>query len=115
MKNTSTLRTLFAAMALLLTFSFTFAGPGAAKAKNKLGTQIQRLVSNPDMEAELNGEAVVFFTVDEDKFVHVKGVFGTNDDLMDHIEESLKGKRVDVKGLEQGEEFQVKVKFTDLR
>lgn len=115
MKKSNILRTLFAAMAMLLSFSFTFAGPGAAKAKNKLGTQIHKLVANPDMDAELNGEAVVFFTVDEDQFVHVKGVFGTNNNLITHIEESLKDKRVDIRGLEQGEEFQVKVKFTDLR
>lgn len=108
-------RFFLAALALMLSFGMALAGPGATKAKNKLASQIRGLVSSPDSPALLSGEAIVFFTVDEEQFIHVKGIFGTNDDLIQHIEESLKDHRVDLKGIETNEEFQVKLKFNDLR
>ena len=105
------------ALAVALTFaSFgaAFAGPGGKKAKS-LSNQIHELIAYPEVKAELSGEAVIFFTVKEDESIEVKGVFGTNEELIDHIETALKDKSVELNGLDASNEFQVKVKFSDYR
>ena len=101
-------------IALLFTYSFAGAGFGRNKVQNKLSKQVRDFVAKSGMTRELQGEAVVFFTVDAQQYIRVKGVFGTNGMLIRHIEDALRGKQVPIKGLEAGEEFQTKLKFNDL-
>lgn len=108
-------RSLFSAVGMLFSFGFAHAVSGGNRAKHKLAGQVRNLVSKTAPAKTLQGEAVVFFTVDQENYIHVKGVFGTNGALIRHIEDSLKGKQIVPKGLEAGEEFQIKLKFNDLR
>ena len=107
--------TALAALAFMVAFGPAYAGPGTTKAKNKLARQIQRLVDSPETASTLSGEAVVFFTLYHERFIQVNGVFGNNPELLQHIEDSLTDQQVNLRGLEPGEEFQVKLKFNDLR
>ncbi len=102
------------ALLTLATFGITFAGPGGKKAQS-VSNQIHEMIAYPEVKVDLTGEALLVFTVNEDSEIKVKGVFGTNDELIHHIETTLKDKSVDLNGLENDGEFQVKIKFNDIR
>lgn len=97
-------------------FSFAMAGPGS-KAKNKLTKQIKNLIEYPESgnKVNLDGEAVIFFSLGDKDEIHVKGVFGTNEDLITHVENALEGQIIDGSGLNDNEEYQIRLKFNDLR
>ncbi|MEM0998080.1 MAG: hypothetical protein AAGN35_13415 [Bacteroidota bacterium] len=103
---------------LLLTVMMVQAGPGSTnKQKSRLTSKVKKMVENVDAsnKATLTGEAVVFFRVNEKGQVMVKGVFGTNDDLIEHVETSLHGELIKMDGLDPEQEYQVKLRYEDLR
>lgn len=110
----------FIIISMMLFFSVALvqAGPGGTnKQKSRLASRVKKMVENVDatQTATLTGEAVVFFHVNEKGQVMVKGVFGTNDELIDHVETSLHGELIKMDGLDPEQEYQVKLKYEDLR
>lgn len=105
-------------MMMFVSFSAVLAGPGnTTRQKSKLANRVKKMVENvnPANSLTLTGEAVVFFTVDNKGQVQVKGVFGTNDDLIEHIETALDGELIKVDHLDSEQEYQVRLKYQDLR
>lgn len=116
------------ALSLMLTLSFAVAYAGgsnekkvsskaeAAKteAKAEVRNEIHKLINiNRATDADLDGEAVITFQVDKNEMVHVKGVFGTNDALINHLEYSLDGAYIDASNAIEGENYTLRVRFTD--
>lgn len=105
-------------MMLVASFSMSVAGPGGTnKVKSRLTTKVKRIVANAEVAeaGSISGDAVVFFRMDEEGRIKVKGVFGTNDGLIEHVEKSLEGEAVSIPGLSPDEEFQIRLKYVDLR
>lgn len=105
-------------MMMFVSFSAVLAGPGnTTRQKSKLSSRVKKMVENvnPANATTLSGEAVVFFSVDEKGQVQVKGVFGTNDDLIDHVETALDGQLIKVNNIDPEQEYQVRLKYKDLR
>ncbi len=105
-------------MMMFVSFSAVLAGPGnTTRQKSKLANRVKKMIENvnPANATPLSGEAVVFFTVDNKGQIQVKGVFGTNDDLIDHVETALDGELIKVDHLDPEQEYQVRLKYQDLR
>lgn len=118
MKN---FKTFALAIALMTTFTISaFAGNDnvnkEAVGKSHLQTQVVKLIqeTNKDMTS-LDGQALVTFSVDADRNIHVKGVFGTNEVLIDHVTAQLEGASVQARDSQIGKEYKLKVNFQDLR
>jgi hypothetical protein len=105
-------------MMLFVSSSAVFAGPGnTTRQKSKLANRVKKMVENvnPANNITLSGEAVVFFSVDDKGQVQLKGVFGTNDALIDHVETALDGELIKIDNLDPEQEYQVRLKYQDLR
>ena len=112
MKNTS--RIIALTLLFGLTISTAFARPEGKKATTELQRNIQELIAHPEMKADLTGEAVIYFSLDEEGDINVKGVMGTNEALIEHIETSLRNQTLDVP-VAVDQNFRVKVQFSDIR
>jgi|GEM_PF-6954787 len=108
---------ILATLALVLSFGFSVAnGPtSASEDAQRLRTQIQQLVKTSDLDANLNGEAVVTFHVDADNRIEVLKVSSSNHALSDHIESSLNGQRVDGLSMDKNQKIRVDLTFNDKR
>lgn len=87
------------------------------KAKNKLRKTIVTMIQEigyPD-SPDLNGQAVLTFYLNADSQIAVKGVYGTNMALLDHIRYTLDGAFIEATDKQLGKEYTLKIKFEDLR
>ena len=114
-------------LALVAAFSLTaFAGPKRQAAKTntqqltQLQSEIRRIVDSPSERygSNLGGEAEIFFSLDANKRIQVKGVFATSDALGQYIEAKLDGatlrRNISTEEL-SANNFRMKLRMEDLR